>query len=62
MKDRIRLIIKTLQEIQIPATFDNCRKMAGCLEALDNIYGELVEEEQIKADEERNKTPPEPEE
>lgn len=52
MQDRIQLVIDTLQDLDIKSTYDNMRKILGCINELIDIKRNLptpdAEEPQIE--------------
>ena len=51
MAEKIDLIIRTLQDLDIKYTYDNMRKILGCINELDEIKRKLIassEEPQIE--------------
>ena len=40
--NKIQMVLDTLQQIDIKATYDNCRYMLGCLDTLSSVRDSLV--------------------
>ena len=47
-KEKIQAAINTLQEIMIPATFDNCNKMLGVYQTLIEVRESKPEEKAVE--------------
>lgn len=45
MKEKLKAIYSTLQTLSITTTYDNMNKLLGCLQALQEVYDELSQEE-----------------
>jgi hypothetical protein len=45
MKEKLKAIYSTLQTLSITTTYDNMNKLLGCLQALQQVYDELSQEE-----------------
>jgi len=50
MNEKIQAVLNTLQEIMIPATFDNCNKMLGIYQALIEVRDSKPEEKAVDED------------
>ena len=50
MNEKIQAVLNTLQEIMIPATFDNCNKMLGIYQALIEVRDSKPEEKAVEED------------
>ena len=48
MKEKIQIVIDTLQELTIPSSYDNMRKLLGCINELADIQRSLPPEEEPK--------------
>lgn len=53
---------KVLQSLTITSTYDNMVKLASAMESIDQVIGNLQEQQVAVAPEEHNEKPPEPEE
>lgn len=40
--NKIQMVLDTLQQIDIKATYDNCRYMLGCLDTLSSVRDSLI--------------------
>ena len=59
MNDRIQLVIDTLQDLDIKSTYDNMRKILGCINELIDIKRNLPDKQEeprieIVEDKEKN--------
>lgn len=39
--NKIQAVLNTLEQLNIPATYDNARKLAGCYQVLIDVRNEL---------------------
>jgi len=46
MRERIQLVIDTLQSLDIRSSYDNMRKLLGCINELNDVIGKLPAEEE----------------
>lgn len=45
MRERIQLVIDTLQSLDIRSSYDNMRKLLGCINELNDVISKLPAEE-----------------
>ena len=50
LQERIELVINTLQDLNIRSTYDNMRKLMGCISELSGIQQALELQEQQKTE------------
>ena len=50
MNEKIQAVINTLQEIMIPATYDNVNRMLGVYQALIEVRDSKPEEKAVEKD------------
>lgn len=46
MREQIQLVIDTLQTLDIKSTYDNMRKILGCINELNDVKNKLPAEEE----------------
>ena len=49
-RDKIDAIINTLEQIMIPATFDNVNRMLGIYRTIDEVRKDIEEPKEVEKD------------